>query len=1150
MPFVAQTAVDLVKQATVRLISGKVTGTGFFIARNIVLTCAHVLSVPSGGKVLVRVGDRELPGKVLLRLPEKGGRGSYPFPDLAFVGVEQGIDSPTVDVGSLRLRRGTGAGVVLYAYGFNKHTPEPQPVLDAVRLVVVERSERYVKVTPDNAIVDGMSGAPVVDPENGAVVGVVKNHRGEQRAAWYIDGLDVRKAQADNRRRIGHHQPDKPRLYRPEPGHPLHGMLVAQGRVAEELPYQVVQGDVPLSTIYVEQRTEAWRAELARATAGYGNAPPEPTPISPYEMLARHRNALVVGGPGGGKSTMLQHLVLESVEWWRKPEPAERGEEPPFGPAIAIRCPAARLLTGTAWADAVADAVNAELAGFQHTALTSETFSAPPMEGVEWLILIDGLDEVLDPRKRAKLIAILAARVSEYGSQARFVVTSRRLVEGEFQQLRSTLLRGQRADRLGEYNLRPFDRPAVELFAKKWFDLRDPGRTNERQAGFLASIDNSHLMPLVSIPLLCTIAADVYQQSPDAPLPIGRTGLYERFVDGLLYTRRVQRDARSTLREQLEPISRAAEDFGETLFEKRLDCVTHLAELRLKEDRQPSVALVREWLAANGIEVPRGVTDENIREMLLSTGLVVNRGDSLEFTHQSIAEFLASGPAAERFNEEIWLYDVDARGANSVAMFTLDRWAAAGNDTTGVVTALATPGRNREYPRLPDLAAVVEDGAALAGTRADTVIDLTIRAVEDIPARTRRSLPAINRAARAVLQRAPDAAPLIRLAHDRRERAPKRIEVAKVLYTDGDAEAREQGLAVLIGLAYEHRTKAVDRLSALRALAELGTPAERGHAIQHIAQLVERGRAADTRAEAFRILIGLGVPGEAVFASVRRLVAPDLPVEERAALAGELAAFDRDAFVGDDDEESVWFGPDELPPGQVWSRPGRRPRSAEIAGQYSDAVGLLSEAIYVVSAFDPDRASRAFAALMHDRVMSWGERTKIAWRFSDGRTAQLARLGLDELVSDPAAPPVSRVALRWLHRQRTDPAGAEAILRGIAGDDGESMVERSLALEVMMARGDRESAVPFIADLSRDPGYPPRLRIEAAVILGRHPTWYPLAEELLAGIVADRALPRRWRWLARFAVTAAAIDPATRYLCGNRRSRVGRSFGSRTRASW
>src|SRR5262249_12025141 len=156
---------------------------------------------------------------------------------------------------------------------------------------------------------------------------------------------------------------------------------------------------------------------------------------------------------------------------------------------------------------------------------------------------------------------ILAVRAAEYGSQARFVVTSRRLMEAEFGRLRASLTGGHGAERLGEYNLRPFDRPAVTTFAEQWFGLRAPPRPAELTAGFVESIDRSRLMPLVSIPLLCTIAADVYQQNPDSPLPVGRGGLYQRFVDGLLYHRWVHLDAYDKLIEQLKPLGRSAKNF-------------------------------------------------------------------------------------------------------------------------------------------------------------------------------------------------------------------------------------------------------------------------------------------------------------------------------------------------------------------------------------------------------------------------------------------------------------------------------------------------------------------------------------------------------------------------------------------------------------
>ncbi len=1079
MAATATTAVDLVRQATVQLKAANRVGTGFFVARHIIVTCAHVLPGPSGTVEIYGTG-RHLTGRILARVPRLPTGRDFPFPDLGFIGVEQGIDTPSAEVLSLHLRPGQGEGIELQVHGFNRETPEPDAVLDIVPLTVIGTSGPYIKVQA-RGIVRGMSGAPVIDPETGYVCGVMKHYRREQAAAWFIDGLDVRKVQDQHSRILGRHAPQRPRLIRPDPTHPLHSMLRAQRRISEDLPYQVVEGDVPLSTVYVEQSAEVKSSKAARSS---GSA--ERTAISPYEMLARHRNALVVGDPGGGKSTLLQHLVAESVAWWMRPEPATDGEEPPFGPAIAIRCPATRLLTRTAWSQLIADAVNAELSGYQHAPLTRNTFEQAPMPNVDWLILIDGLDEVLERQKRAELIGILSERVSEYGSQARFVVTSRHLVEKELERLRSSLIGVLGVERLGEYNLRPFDPPAVAKFADRWFHLRTPERADEHAAGFLASIDRSHLMGLVSVPLLCTIAADVYQRNPDSPLPVGRTGLYQSFVDGLLHRRRVHLDTRVKIRDQLAPYGRRAEEFGEFLFDERLDCVTYLADQRLGADRQPSVQVAQEWIRQRGREVPMGVTDDHIRELLLSTGLLVNRGDSLEFTHQSIAEYLAAGPAAERFDKDAWIDTVGSKGADSAAMFALDRWATAGNDPMPVIEALAAPGQDQRFPRLPQLAAILEDGAGLSSGRVDAFVEITLQAVRRARNVTDASLPAISYALRAVLQRAGDSTLLVRVARDRRQIMAKRIEAAKVLITEGTPAGRASGMDVLIRLAYQARVRNSDRLLALQGIAEVGDPSERGHAIQHLAQTVETSRSDIARVQAIKALMSVGDIGEAVFAQIRRMADGSRPFAERSRPIDEVWAFVPEEVRVHADTKSGWHERVDAEPGQVWLRPGAAARELR-EDPWSDFVARVGTALAVAGAFDASATRAAVSTVMHDRTLSWGQRARIAWTLVSDERPNLAQLAFEELADDVNASAECRVVHRWLYWHRRDRTVAESIMRGIIHNDLASTTERRCAMNVLMRRGTRRVAIPFLTACAVNPDLPLRLRIEAALVLGRDP---------------------------------------------------------------
>ncbi|WP_043182587.1 trypsin-like peptidase domain-containing protein [Streptomyces sp. NRRL F-5123] len=202
--------VPLARRATVRIHGAgaghPLYGSGFFVAPQWVLTCAHVVSrapgEPAGpdgapeeaaaagepveaaeAKVTVGWGDRMLDGVVEWAEPAVWeGRGAWPAPDLALVRLLDPVDHPCVYL-SERTPRTYPASLVAYL-GYTELTGDVE-AFDG-RCTVRGQLGSMLRLG-DDEIPHGVSGGPVLDLVRGEVIGVVK----AQRTAHQDGGLAV-----------------------------------------------------------------------------------------------------------------------------------------------------------------------------------------------------------------------------------------------------------------------------------------------------------------------------------------------------------------------------------------------------------------------------------------------------------------------------------------------------------------------------------------------------------------------------------------------------------------------------------------------------------------------------------------------------------------------------------------------------------------------------------------------------------------------------------------------------------------------------------------------------------------------------------------------------------------------------------------------
>ncbi|MGW3569471.1 trypsin-like peptidase domain-containing protein [Streptomyces sp. NPDC000941] len=388
----------------------------------------------------------------------------------------------------------------------------------------------------------------------------------------------------------------------------IRALLSAERTDSDVQPYRFLDADAPaLERVYVHQRV----VEHTEAAA--------PEPIPAEEILDRHRHVLIEGEAGAGKSTFTQRV-------------ARRGADAPGAREHAVRIPAVDLAHGAPLPSLLRDSVQRRLGGHLGTELPHDLFESSGDGG--WLLLVDGLDEIVDTAARRRVISIVAANAS---GPYRWVVTTRFLPAHELSPLRDA--------GLASYALAPFDESQLRELARRWLD-----GSPERAEDFLREVERSRLRQLVRTPLVAAITLSIFRRAPEAGLPTGRPGLYHDCVRYLLYARPEDEERRARF---LRAVAQAggSRRLAEWLYGARVPLLTALAHNTLTADA-PLLEEALRWIAQQADEPTDFLHGwrEVVTGLLSGTGLLLyERGSGeLHWAHRSFAEYLAAHDTASR----------------------------------------------------------------------------------------------------------------------------------------------------------------------------------------------------------------------------------------------------------------------------------------------------------------------------------------------------------------------------------------------------------------------------------------------------------------------------------------------------------------------
>lgn len=375
---------------------------------------------------------------------------------------------------------------------------------------------------------------------------------------------------------------------------------------------------IPVDDLYVLPRI----IEMADAKSVKQPGGTEPTAIDLLTLADRIDRTVLLGDPGGGKTTAASVLMFKHAE--------ESHRRIPFLVTLrefAASIPPERSVSG-------------------HIEHNLEVFyQCPPPPGLvtyllltgDAVVIFDGLDELIDATRRAEVTSIVERFCTEYPLVP--VLVTSRLVGYDQARLDDR--------QFSSYRLGGFADDQVEEYARKWFALDEGAMAGESRQWADSFIDESSSVPdLRTNPLMLALMCILYHG--ERSLPRSRAEVYEQCATLLFRKwdarRRINLELRTA--RQLEPILRhlawwlfTHEEVQPAVTEKELvnETATFLYGRGFESEVDAREA------AAEFVEFCRG------RLWVLSDLGTTAKGEALySFTHRTFLEYFSAAHLAYR----------------------------------------------------------------------------------------------------------------------------------------------------------------------------------------------------------------------------------------------------------------------------------------------------------------------------------------------------------------------------------------------------------------------------------------------------------------------------------------------------------------------